>query len=155
MSSKCGGRAVPVAIGEPDPALVEKVRRKHQLPEGKRRKDGSADVSFLGDLSHLRGRQAAGCACVDRVLTLPRSTTACAAELLEEDGEGAQGSRQRRDTVQRGSEVLSVMVEVRRYEMKKRKGDLLSEDMSRIYRYYAYRSFVAWAYSHLRLGNRY
>ncbi|KAK5970906.1 hypothetical protein GCK32_012887 [Trichostrongylus colubriformis] len=145
MSSKCGGRAVPVAIGEPDPALVEKVRRKHQLPEGKRRKDGSADVSFLGDLSHLRGRQAAGCACVDRVLTLPRSTTACAAELLEEDDGQAWSISQK--GVGFG--------EVRRYEMKKRKRDLLSEDMNRIYRYYAYRSFVAWAYSHLRLGNRY
>ncbi|KAK5978216.1 hypothetical protein GCK32_019522 [Trichostrongylus colubriformis] len=78
MSSNYGGRAVPVAMGEPDPALVEKVLRKHQLLERKRRENDLANVSFLGDLSYLRERQTAGGACVDRVLTLPRSTTTCA-----------------------------------------------------------------------------
>ncbi|KAK5971325.1 hypothetical protein GCK32_000712 [Trichostrongylus colubriformis] len=39
MSSQRGGRTVPVAMGEPDPALVEKAMRKHHLLEGKRREE--------------------------------------------------------------------------------------------------------------------
>ncbi|KAK5976251.1 hypothetical protein GCK32_005198 [Trichostrongylus colubriformis] len=182
QGGKYGGRAVPVAMGEPDPALVEKVLRKHQVLEGKRREDRHRTKCLLlgRSLSPSRTLNCRWCLCGSCVNFTTVHDNVCCRELLEEEeGEGAQGSRQRREIVQRmrekmtclggqclvqhpsfhkvvlDSEVLSVMVEVRRYEMKKKKRDVRSEDRNRIYRYYAYRSFVAWAYGHLGLGNRY
>ncbi|KAK6019319.1 hypothetical protein OSTOST_15049 [Ostertagia ostertagi] len=55
----------------------------------------------------------------------------------------------------RGFQVLSVWVERRRFERQKKDRDMPKEDTSRIYRYYAYRSFVSWAYGILGMGKRY
>ncbi|RCN41399.1 hypothetical protein ANCCAN_12666, partial [Ancylostoma caninum] len=51
-------------------------------------------------------------------------------------------------------EVLSLLMENKRFEARNKSSTLEKIEEKRRYRYYAYRSFVLWAYGHLGLRNR-
>ncbi|KAK6019465.1 hypothetical protein OSTOST_14898, partial [Ostertagia ostertagi] len=165
MSSQ--GRTCPVAIEDPHPVIVEKVLKEHHAREERRHKDRQERTLITKWCS---------CGACGKFATVHENV--CCRELVEEV-DGIRISRQLREIFLRvrekmlsvdalcitqhppfhkvvlDSEVLSVWVERRRFERQKKDRDMPKEDTSRIYRYYAYRSFVSWAYGILGMGKRY
>ncbi|KAK6045019.1 hypothetical protein COOONC_17477 [Cooperia oncophora] len=182
MSTQSGSGVCPVPMGDPPADLVERVLEKHHALEEKRKKERQRSTCHLlgRSLSPSRLLNTKWCLCGSCVIFTTTHDNVCCRELVEEADE-MDGSHQRREIARRLRDKLKDMKgqcivqhpsfhkvvldsEVSpcfyrySYLFKHYTGFTRAVDsvhIFRIFRYYAYRSFVAWAYGHLGLGKRY
>ncbi|KAL6735573.1 hypothetical protein Aduo_006001 [Ancylostoma duodenale] len=167
------GEECPVAMGTPDPSYVLSIyeRRNYNLPSVD--KDDTLFCRILNrrvDPSRLADRH--WCSCGNCILFLqPRENLCCqevfrmasspfteVVERIKEKMENMDGccitGHPSFRKVVLDKEVLSLLLENGRFEARGKRGELEKIEEKRRYRYYAYRSFVLWAYGHFGLGNR-